>query len=81
MYKANYTRSTAQHPGFRTNGPRKQELILKANMHIIALRQKGVNARQLLKLLGVTGKAASIPTKKWSGIIGGLKQFRLENGL
>lgn len=67
--------------GFRVNGPRKNKLIDKTNLHLMELGAKGVNVLMLLKLLGIEGDANSITTKQWSGVIGGIVKFRKENNV
>lgn len=67
--------------GFRKIGERKLKLIKQADAIIASLSNKGVKIMPLKKLLGIEGTPHQITTKKWTAVIGQLKQFQKENGL
>lgn len=72
---------TMKTTGTRIISPKKLKLITQADRIILQLTQQGVNVKTLKQLHGIDKRPDQIPTKKWSGIIGALKEFARANGL
>lgn len=69
-------------PGYRVIGTRKKKLIDIADKHLVELHEKGVNTHVLLKVLGIHDlDFQKVTTKKWTGIIGRIVEFRRMNQL
>jgi hypothetical protein len=73
-----FSKSTAERPGYRTSGHKKTLLINKANKIILELGSKGVHLQNMMTMYKIKADSLTTTTKEWSGVIGRLKQFRLD---
>jgi hypothetical protein len=68
--------------GFRNLGTKKQKLIDQADRLLVRCHQSGIKTNTLLKVLGIHDlDFDKITTKQWTGIIGTLKKFMIDNNI